>query len=287
MMRIDAHQHFWRIADPNRSWPPPGLPALHRDFLPGELAPLLQRHGIARTVLVQSLPDEDETRFMLDLARRHDFIGGVVGWVDLKRGDAPQRIAALARDARFKGLRPMLQDLDDDCWIDDPALAPAVHAMLAHGLSLDALVLPRHLPALRRFAERFPGLPIVIDHGAKPGIAHGAIEPWRTQLARLAALPSVHCKLSGLVTDAGAGWNLARLQPYADCILELFGPGRVMWGSDWPVLDLVSDYGQWIAAGETLLANCDEAGRRAVFGLNAQAFYRIDKGEREWEMERT
>jgi L-fuconolactonase len=278
MMRIDAHQHFWRIGERNRSWPPPELAALHRDRMPGDLAPMLQRHGIARTVLVQSLPNEDETVSMLELAGRHAFIGGVVGWVDMKRADAPDRIAALARDARLKGLRPMLQDLGDDGWIDDPALAPAVHAMLAHGLSFDALVLPRHLGALLRFAERFPDLPIVINHGAKPGIVHGAMEPWRTDLARLAAFPAVHCKLSGLVTDAGASWDLARLRPYADSILELFGPQRVIWGSDWPVLDLASDYAGWIAASEALLAGYDEAERRAVFGLNAQRFYRLDLG---------
>jgi L-fuconolactonase len=277
-MRIDAHQHFWRIGERNRSWPPPELAALHRDRMPGDLAPMLQRHGIARTVLVQSLPNEDETVSMLELAARHAFIGGVVGWVDMKRADAPDRIAALARDARLKGLRPMLQDLGDDGWIDDAALAPAVHAMLAHDLSFDALVLPRHLGALLRFAERFPDLPIVINHGAKPGIVHGAMEPWRTDLARLAAFPSVHCKLSGLVTDAGASWDLARLRPYADSILELFGPRRVIWGSDWPVLDLASDYAGWIAASEALLAGYDEAERRAVFGLNAQRFYRLDLG---------
>jgi L-fuconolactonase len=276
MMRIDAHQHFWRIADRRGGWPPPALAALHRDCMPDELAPLLRRWGIDRTILVQSLPNEEDTLFMLDLAKRHAFIGGVVGWVDMKRDDAPGRIAALARDPRLKGLRPMLADLDDDGWVDDAALAPAAQAMLAHGLVFDALAQPRHLPALLRFAERFPDLPIVINHGAKPGIANGTLEPWRADLARLAALPSVHCKLSGLVTEAGAGWNLARLRPYAECILELFGPGRVLWGSDWPVLNLASDYAEWIAASEALLKEYDEAARRAVFGLNAQGFYRLD-----------
>jgi L-fuconolactonase len=276
MMRIDAHQHFWRIADRRGGWPPPALAALHRDCMPDELAPLLRRWGIDRTILVQSLPNEEDTLFMLDLAKRHAFIGGVVGWVDMKRDDAPGRIAALARDPRLKGLRPMLADLDDDGWVDDAALAPAAQAMLAHGLVFDALAQPRHLPALLRFAERFPDLPIVINHGAKPGIANGTLEPWRADLARLAALPSVHCKLSGLVTEAGAGWNLARLRPYAECILELFGPGRVLWGSDWPVLNLASDYEEWIAASEALLKEYDEAARRAVFGLNAQRFYRLD-----------
>jgi L-fuconolactonase len=275
-MRIDAHQHFWRIADRNGAWPPPELAAIHRDFKPYDLAPILERHGIVRTVLVQSMPNEHDTRFMLDLAKRHAFIGGVVGWVDMKRTDAPERIAALATDSRLKGLRPMLQDLDDDCWIDDPALAPAVQAMHAHHLSFDALVLPRHLPALIAFAERFPDLPIVIDHGAKPGIAQGTMEPWRHDIARLAAMPQVHCKLSGLVTEAGAGWDVARLQPYVDHILDVFGPRRVIWGSDWPVLKLASNYADWIVASKTLLARLNEVERADIFGLNASRFYRLD-----------
>jgi L-fuconolactonase len=276
MMRVDAHQHFWRIADRNGAWPPPALAAIHRDFAPSDLAPLLERHGIARTVLVQSMPNEDDTLYMLDLASRHAFIGGVVGWVDLKGADAPARIAALARDPRLKGLRPMLQDEGDERWIDDVALAPALEAMLRHGLSFDGLVLPRHLPALLAFAQRYPDLPLVIDHGAKPDIAAGELEPWRRDIAALARLPQVHCKLSGLVTEAGASWNVERLRPYADHILDAFGPRRVIWGSDWPVLHLASDYAQWIAASETLLAGLDDAARDDIFGMNAVRFYRLD-----------
>jgi len=276
MMLVDAHQHFWQLADRNGAWPPPELSPIYRDFLPGDLVHLLERHGVARTVLVQSMPNEDDTRFMLDLARRHAFIGGVVGWADMKAPDAPARIAALAADPMLKGLRPMLQDLEDDRWIDDAALGPAVEAMLRHGLSFDALVLPRHLPALLAFAERYPALPIVIDHGAKPLIALGVLEPWRGDIARLAALPQVHCKLSGLVTEAGAEWDVARLRPYVEHLVASFGPQRLIWGSDWPVLNLASDYAGWIAASAALLAGLDEDDRRAVFGLNAQRFYRID-----------
>ncbi|SFU90701.1 amidohydrolase family protein [Pseudoduganella namucuonensis] len=273
--RIDAHQHFWRIADRGGAWPPPELAELHRDFLPDQLEPALARHGVAGTVLVQSLPSEADTLFMLDLARRHSFIAAVVGWVDLKRADAAARIGALAADPKLRGLRPMLQDLDDERWIDDPALAPAVEAMLRHGLVFDALVLPRHLPALLAFARRYPDLPVVIDHGAKPAIAQGAAEPWRTDLARLAALPRVHCKLSGLVTESGADWTVPRLQPYVDHILGVFGARRVIWGSDWPVLNLASTYAGWVAASDALLAGLDEAQRRDIFGGNAQRFYRL------------
>jgi len=277
MMLVDAHQHFWQLADRNGAWPPPELAAIYRDFLPGDLAPLLEANGVVRTVLVQSMPNEDDTRFMLGLAERHPFIGGVVGWVDMKAPEAPARIAALAQDPMLKGLRPMLQDLDDDRWIDDAALAPAVDAMLRHGLSFDALVLPRHLPALLAFAGRHPELPIVIDHGAKPLIAQGVMAPWREDIARLAALPQVCCKLSGLVTEAGPDWDVERLRPYVDHLVASFGPQRLIWGSDWPVLNLASDYAGWIAASKALLAGLDDADRAAVFGLNARRFYRLDE----------
>ncbi len=277
-MRVDAHQHFWRIADRNGNWPPPSLAAIHRDFAPADLAPLLARHGIARTVLVQSMPNEEDTLYMLGLAQGNAFIGGVVGWTDLKGAQAPARIAALARNPLLKGLRPMLQGEDDVRWIDDAALAPAVEAMLRHGLSFDALVLPRNLPALLAFAQRYPGLPIVIDHGAKPLIEAGELEPWRRDIAALARLPQVHCKLSGLVTEAGAAWSVEQLRPYAAHILEAFGPRRVIWGSDWPVLNLAADYARWIAASESLLAGLDGAARDDIFGLNAVHFYRIEQG---------
>lgn len=274
MMRVDAHQHFWRLADRNGAWPPASLTAIHRDFLPADLAATLDRHGIGKTVLVQSLPTEADTHFMLALADQFSFIGAVVGWADLKAPDAPQRIAALASHPALRGLRPMLQELEDD-WIADPALGPAVQAMCAHKLTMDALVLPRQLPALHTFAERFPALPIVIDHGAKPPIAAGELEQWRVQMLRLAALPQVCCKLSGLVTEAGPDWTAAQLGPYVDTILDAFGPARVMWGSDWPVLDLASDYDHWLAVSEALLASRTDAERQAIFGGTAAGFYTL------------
>lgn len=275
-MRIDAHQHFWLLANRSGAWPPPDLAEIHRDFLPTQLMPLLKQHGIDATVLVQSLPNHDDTSFMLDLAARHAYIQAVVGWVDLKAADAAERIGTLAAHPKLKGLRPMLQDIADDDWIADPALAPAIDAMRLHRLSLDALVLPRHLPSLLIFANRFPQVPIVIDHAAKPPIANGALQPWKDNIASLAALPQVHCKLSGLVTEAAAQWQAADLQPYVDHVLDTFGAHRVIWGSDWPVLNLAADYGRWIETTDLLLRGLDELARKQVLGLNAQRFYRID-----------
>jgi L-fuconolactonase len=274
-MRVDAHQHFWRIDEPQRDWPPAALAALYRDFMPDDLAPLLKAHGVERTVLVQSLPGEADTLALLALAAGHDLIGAVVGWVDLKARGAPQRIAELAARPKMRGLRAMLQDMADEDWLDDPALEPAVLAMIARGLSFDALVRPPQLPALARFAQRFPALPIVIDHAAKPDIASGSVDPWRTGMQRLARLPNVVCKLSGLVTEAAPDWQPADLQPCVADLMAWFGPRRLLWGSDWPVLNLAADYGRWLAACETLLADLDHDARSAVFGLNACRVYRL------------
>lgn len=284
VLRIDAHQHFWLLAERagdsgGCAWPPPELTAIHRDFTPADFEPLRRAAGIDGTVVVQSLPSEQETRQLLGLAERHDFILGVVGWADMKAPDAPQRIAALAAHPKLKGLRPMLQDLDDDAWIADAAVDPAARAMRAHGLVFDALVLTRHLGALETFAARHPGLTIVIDHGAKPPIARGQIEPWRAALAPLAARPNVHCKVSGLLTEAGRHASAQALQPYVQALWTLFGPARLLWGSDWPVLRLAADYGAWFDMCQALLstlvpAPTDEQ-RAALFGGHAQRVYRL------------
>ena len=270
-MRIDAHQHFWLLKDREGGWPPPALEAIYRDFLPSDLQPLLEVAGISGTVLVQTMETSADTDFMLGLAEHNDFILGVVGWVDMKAGDAGEEIARHAAHSKFKGVRPMLQDISDVSWIDDPALDAAVHALIDNDLVFDALVLPQHLPPLLSFAHRHPDLMIVIDHGAKPLIATGHYSGWRADMAALAALPNLHCKLSGLLTERGEQRPEA-IRPYAETILELFGSERVIWGSDWPVLRLAGDYQQWLDFCYDIVPT--EA-HDAVFGENAQRFYRL------------
>ncbi len=278
-LRLDAHQHYWLLAARAGDWPPPSLAAIHRDFTPDDLAAHLQAARLDGTVLVQSLPTLEDTRWLLALARATSSVKAVVGWVDLKAADAPRRIAELAAEPKLRGLRPMLQALDDG-WIDDLALAPAVAAMRAHGLGFDALVVPSQLDALHAFAHRYPALPIVIDHAAKPPIARGEIDAWRAALARLARLPNVQCKLSGLWTEAGEVTEPGRIVPYMEAVAELFGPRRLMWGSDWPVLKLASAHGgyaDWLQACERVCARVfGAAALPDVFGGNAQRFYGID-----------
>ena len=275
-MRIDSHQHFWRLSRGDYGWLTPDLGALHRDFEPEHLAPLLATNGISATILVQAAETDAETDFLLDVAARTPFVAAVVGWVDLAAADAPGRIAALARNPRLKGLRPMLQDMADDDFILSDAVAPALAAMVQHGVRLEALVRPHHLPRLARLRQRFPELPVVIDHAAKPGFPISSTSDWARDLAAVAADGVTCCKLSGLVTEAGEGWTAALLSPCVDIILDLFGPERVMWGSDWPVLTLAADYGQWLAACEALLAGQDAAARAAIFGGTARRFYGLE-----------
>jgi len=278
--RIDAHQHFWSIERDDYGWLNPArqpeLAPLYRDFGPADLQPLLATHGVRGTVLVQAAPTLAETQWLLQLAAQHDLVRGVVGWVDMAAPDAAATIAMLAANPLLKSVRPMLQDLPDPGWIASAPIAPAVRALVQHGLRFDALVKPPHLPHLLAFAERHPALPIVIDHAAKPDIAHGGFAAWRQGLAALARLPAMHCKLSGLASEAGAGWRVATLRPYVETVIELFGPQRVIWGSDWPVLTLASDYAGWVRVCEQLLAPLDAGDRHAVWAGNAERFYRLD-----------
>jgi L-fuconolactonase len=280
-LRIDAHQHFWHLHHGYGDWPPSELTRIYRDFTPADLAELCRESHIDGTIAVQSNPHLGDTEYLLGLANEHASILGVVGWVDLMAADAASQIAAMARHPRLKGVRVMLQDLPAHNWIESDQIQPAIQALIAHDLSLDALVLPQHLVGLYRFAERNQGLRVVIDHAGKPDIANRVDTPWREDLHRLATLSVVHCKLSGLLTEAAPNDGREALQPYMDAILEAFGVERVIWGSDWPVVNLASSYQQWVRIStEYLREHKDQAvreGEASIMGLNARRFYRIDQ----------
>jgi len=279
-MRIDAHQHFWSLARGDYGWLTPALGPIYRDFGPADLAPLLAAHGIERTILVQAAPTEAETAYLLDIAAKTPFVAGVVGWTDFDRPDAAERIAALAADPLLVGLRPMVQDIADDNWLARAELAPAFEAMTAKGLVFDALLKPRHIAPMLTVLERHPELACVIDHGAKPDLVNGDLAAWRDGMSALAKHPGLTCKLSGLVTEAGSDWTLETIRPVVEHLLATFGPERLIFGSDWPVVTLRASYGQWLEATETLLAGLSEAQRSAVFGGNAQKLYLSQRGRR-------
>ena len=269
---IDAHVHYWRIDRGDYAWLTPDLP-IHRDFGPDDAAPLFAAAGITGIVLVQAAPTEAETEYLLSLATQDHLVRGVVGWIDMTGRDAPDRLAALARNPILRGIRPMWQDIPDDDWMLRPEQAPAYRAVLDLGLTLDALARVRHLRHLPRLIERHPDLPIVIDHGAKPDIAGGEFAAWRDGIKAVASFPHVRCKLSGLLTEAPGDATLDTIWPYADALLELFGPDRLMFGSDWPVLTLRRDYAIWWEWAQRLTAHLADAEQEAIFAKNAIAFY--------------
>jgi L-fuconolactonase len=271
MIRVDAHHHVWRVDRGDYGWLTPDLP-ICRDYGLDDLRPLLG--DITATVLVQAAPSEAETDFMLDTARRSGgLVRAVIGWTDLTTPHAPERIAALARDPLLKGLRPMLQDIADTDWILREDVQPGLAAMVAQGLRFDALVQPRHLPNILKLCARHPDLAVVIDHGAKPFIAKGVMQPWADDMAAVAAGTRAVCKLSGLVTEAAADWQPADLAPYIRHLLHSFGPERLMWGSDWPVVNLAGGYQRWRAAALEMLSGLPAAAVDAILGGTAARFY--------------
>ncbi|WP_250493031.1 amidohydrolase family protein [Caballeronia sp. GAWG1-1] len=277
-MNIDAHQHYWDPARGDYGWLTPDLKPLYRVFGSDDLAPLRKITNVKQTVVVQAAATVDETRYLLDLARDDESIAGVVGWVPLDSVDAVEIIEEFARDKKFKAVRPMLQDLPDDTWIDHAPRPEAIQRLIEFDLAFDALIFARHVPSLVEFAGRYPALRIVVDHGAKPPIRDGEAgwQPWADGIAQLAALPQrLYCKLSGLATEASPSWTADTLAPYVAHLIDQFGHERLMWGSDWPVLNLNGCYTDWHAAARRLVSHLEKAEEDAIFGGNARAFYRL------------
>lgn len=273
---IDAHVHLWRRSRGDYGWLTPAAGPLWADFGPDDLKPLLDAAGVRAAVLVQAAPTVAETEWLLELADARPWIAGVVGWAALDAPDAGEAVARLAARRKLRGLRPMVQDLGDDRWLATAPLADGVAAMRATGLVFDALVKPRHLPALAEFLARFPELPVVLDHGGKPDIAGGGFAAWAAMVRELAAHPRLTCKLSGLATEAAPGWGVDDLRPCADVLIDAFGPGRLIWGSDWPVVTTAGDYAGWLSAARALTAGLTGDGSARVFGGNAARVYGLE-----------
>ena len=273
---IDAHQHFWRLSRGDYGWLTPDLEVLYRDFEPADLLPLMEGAGVERTVVVQAAPSVAETRFLLGLANATEWIAAVVGWIDMASGNAAESLEALAAHRALRGIRPMIQDIPDPDWMLDDRLTPAFQAVEGCGLAFDALVKPVHLPRLLELLDRHPALTVVVDHGAKPDIASGGFESWARDIGRIARETAACCKLSGLVTEAASDWDDAALRPYVDQLLDCFGPERLLWGSDWPVVELAGGYRAWREASLRLLAGLAADERAAILGGNAARIYRLD-----------
>jgi L-fuconolactonase len=275
--RIDAHQHFWKVARGDYGWLTPDLKGLYRDFLPEDLQGELTECGIGGTVLVQAAPSEAETRFLFDLSRGRRTILGVIGWVDFEAKDVHRRIAALIAEGAgiLKGLRPMVQDIEDPAWLAGPSLDVAFDTLVGGHLVFDALVTPIHLEALTRRLRRHPGMKCVIDHAAKPAIGQ-PLDAWANAIQDIARTTSAHCKLSGLLSQCSDEGTIEALEPYVAQVFDSFGPERVIWGSDWPVLTLRGSYRGWLEMSLELVRRHAPDFLSAVFAENARRVYGLE-----------
>lgn len=278
-MIIDAHHHLWKVSRGDYHWMTPAMPLLERDYLVEDLEPHLRKAGVGRTVLVQAAATEAESDFLLDLASRTDFVAGVTGWLDLADPEFPRRLARYRQHPKYVAVRPMLQDLRDDDWILGPAVLRNLRHLAELKFPFEFLTFPRHLPHVLRALEATPGLHAVIDHLSKPPIASGALEPWASLIGRVAEFPGVHCKLSGMVTEADhARWSPDSLAPYVNHAVDVFGSGRLMFGSDWPVCRPAAEYGEVVNALRTILgARLGPQELDQVFRGNAERFYGLER----------
>jgi L-fuconolactonase len=277
---VDAHHHVWDLSVRDQDWiTGPELRPLRRDFGVADLAPQARAAGVDRTVLVQTITVPEETPEFLALAEQGELIAGVVGWTDLTRPDVADELArlrGLPGGRHLKGIRHQVQGEPDPEWLLRPDVRDGLAAVAEAGLVYDLVVLPHQLPACVRAAAGHPGLTFVLDHLGKPPIATGTLRPWATAVRALAALPNTVCKLSGMVTEADhAKWTVDGLRPYADTVLDAFGPGRLMFGSDWPVCTLAASYGQVVDVAEELSGGLGAEERAEVFGGTATRVYRL------------
>lgn len=279
-MKVDAHQHFWHPLRGDYHWMPRDNLTLNRPYAPADLAPELLKHGIDGTVLIQAAASVEETEYMLGLADATPSIKGVVGWIDFEDPRHSEHLTRLAAHPKFLGVRPMIQDIPDLDWMLRDDIQWALGALIELDLTFDALGFPQHLPNFLTLVSRHPEMRVVYDHCMKPQIGdHRAgkegFSSWAEGMTRLAKETSGCCKLSGLVTEAGDGWRPEDLKPYVNHVLEVFGPARVMWGSDWPVCRLQSAYSDWHDLAQALTRHMPEVERAQVFGGTAARFYRL------------
>jgi len=275
-MRIDAHQHFWHYNPEEYGWIDERMSGLRCDFLPSDLQPELERAGFDGSIAVQAQQTIEETRWLLELAAASPFILGVVGWVDLQSDNVRSQLEEFSGNPKLLGVRHVLQSEPDYGFMLRPEFLRGVAALEEFGLTYDILIYPRHLPVAAEFVKQFPRQRFVLDHLAKPFIKRGQIEPWRSDLRRLAKFPNVYCKLSGMVTEADWGaWTAEQIAPYIKVTIECFGAERLMIGSDWPVCTVAGSYSRIMNLVLDFLSRHTDREREAILGGTAAKLWRL------------
>jgi L-fuconolactonase len=273
---IDSHQHFWNLDLFQYDWMSPGNPILFQNYVPEKFEPMLAEVGVEKVVAVQAHQSLAETRWLLALADKFDFIAGAVGWVDLLDKNVAGQLTELARHPKLKGIRHLVQDEPQDDWILQPQVLQSINKLSEYDLTYDVLIFPKHLKYIPRLVEKCPNTSFVIDHLAKPPIAAGAIADWKKDLKAVAEFSGIYCKLSGLVTEADhQNWDRDELRPFVETALELFGADRLMFGSDYPVCLLAASYQSVLQTYRSFLHDLSENEQDQIMRENAIRFYNL------------
>lgn len=276
-MIIDAHHHLWQFNEKDYGWMDESMQVLKRDYLPAELEMEIQRAGIAGTVVVQARQTLEETEWLLDLAERHSFIKGVVGWVDLCSPELEVQLGPYTRHPKLVGVRHVIHDESDDDFMLSSAFVKGIEKLADYNLTYDLLLFPRHIEKAIELASLFPEQRFVLDHLSKPFIRAGMMQPWKDDMQALATMPNVWCKISGMVTEADLGeWKYEDFVPYMDLVCEAFGADRVMLGSDWPVCSLAGEYSQVMGIPFRFLEKFDDAAKEMILYKNAVDCYQLE-----------
>jgi len=275
-LTIDAHHHLWKYNERDYRWMSDAMTALRRNFLIPELEDVIRESGVEGTVAVQARQTTEETEWLLDLAARHSFIFGVVGWVPLTARDVARHLEQFVQQSKLKAVRHVLHDEPDDFYMLRDDFNRGVGMLQRYHLAYDILIFEHHLPQTLAFVDRHPRQIFVVDHIAKPRIRDGILSPWRERLRDLARRENVYCKISGMVTEAEwKTWTPDTLRPYFDAVLSAFGPKRLMFGSDWPVLTLAGDYKTWMNTFASFICGLSPDEQESIRRGTAIAAYQI------------
>lgn len=275
MTIIDTHQHFWKYDPVNYSWINDEMQVIRKDFLPGDLAVIVNEEKLHGTIAVQADQTESETDWLLQLAAKNDFIKGVVGWVDLRSSNIEERLQHYQQFSKLKGFRHVLQGEDPSFMLQESFLN-GISKLNEYGFAYDILIFPQHLEAALQLVKQFPEQRFVIDHVAKPTIKDGKIDEWKKGMQQLAQHSNVYCKISGMVTEADwKNWTAEQLKPYIDVVVESFGIDRIMYGSDWPVCLVASSYKRWLQTVKEYFSAYSVEDQEKIFSDNAIQFYNL------------
>lgn len=275
-MLIDAHHHLWEYNSRDYAWMTDEMAALRRNFVVPELVEAVRESGVDGTVVVQASQTLYETNWLLDLARQNSILFGVVGWVPLTAPDVRAHLEKFGGEPKLKSVRHVLQDESDDFFVLREDFNRGVDLLKQFNLAYDILIFERHLPQTIEFVDRHPQQVFIVDHIAKPRIRENLLSPWKKNIQELAMRENVHCKISGMVTEADwAAWTEGQLRPYIEVVLSAFGPKRLMFGSDWPVLTLASNYKQWVDTLRRVVSDLSADEQEEICWRTAKRTYQL------------